>query len=121
MAEQRASIGFKDRYMLEGARAAAKEQGKSLSEYVTELIGADLKKRLGYRITAHYSNGKTHEESDFYSRADLMESVHAYRTVWKEGKPTYDGALLTAFEVYEHDKIIEQQGEQNAPGESSSR
>lgn len=26
-------------------------------------------------------------------------------------EPTYDGSYLTAFEVYEHDKIIEQQGE----------
>lgn len=111
MAEQRASIGFKDRYMLAGAKAAAKEQGKTFSEYVTELIGEDLKKRLGYRIVAHYSNGKTHEETEFYSYTDLMESVNAYGQIWVQGEPTYDGSYLTAFEVYEHDKIIEQQGE----------
>lgn len=110
MAEQRVSIGFKDRYMLAGAKAAAKEQGKTFSEYVTGLIGEDLEKRLGYRIVAHYSDGSTHEESEFYSYNDLMESVCAYHMIWIKGEPNYDGLYLTAFEVYEHDNIIQQQG-----------
>ena len=112
---KRASIGFKDEYVLQGAREEADRQGKRLSEYVEELISRDLKAKLQYKIVAHYSNGDTKEEADFYTESDLQESVMAYGMIFHRGEPLPyyrpEEVFLTGFEVWKHGKMTAQEGE----------
>lgn len=112
---KRASIGFNDEYVLQGAREEADRQGKRLSEYVEELISRDLKAKLQYKIVAHYSNGDTKEEADFYTESDLQESVMAYGMILFRGEPLPyykpETVYLTGFEVWKHGKMTVKQGE----------
>lgn len=108
---KKSTVSFSDNDMLDGAKAYAKEQGYSFSEYVTRLIGADLKCRYGYRIVAYYDNGTTDVEKDFYTHRDLMESVRAYAELYKKGEPlSYDNSKIIGYEVYAEGKQIQKVG-----------
>ena len=112
---KRASIGFNDEYVLQGAREEADRQGKRLSEYVEELISQDLKAKLQYKIVAHYSNGDTREETDFYTEDDLHESMMAYGMIFHRSEPlpfyAPDEVYLIGFEVWKHGKMTMKEGE----------
>lgn len=104
------NIGFKDEYVIQGAKKEAKRQGKSLSEYAEGLISQDLKSKLQYKIVAHYSNGDTQEETDFFTDNDLSESVMAYHMILnrKEPLPYYspEEVFLAGFEVWKHGNMV---------------
>lgn len=104
------NIGFNDECVIQGAKEEAEYQGIRLSEYVEELIKNDLKSKLQYKIVAHYSNGDTQEETDFFTDKDLGESVMAYNMILnrKEPLPYYSPVevFLTGFEVWKHGIMI---------------
>ena len=104
------NIGFKDEYVIQGAREEAEYQGVRLSEYVEELIKNDLKSKLQYKIVAHYSNGDAQEETDFFTDKDLGESVMAYHMILnrKEPLPYYspEEVFLAGFEVWKHGNMV---------------
>lgn len=107
----RVSVDFKDEYLVQGAKEAAKEQGKTFSEYLAGLVAEDVKKRQGYRIVVHCTNGAIHEENDFYTEDDIYESAHAFVMMDLQEIPMYDGSYVTMVELYKHDTLIERYGE----------
>lgn len=64
-----------------------------------------------YKIIIHYSDGTTHEETDFCSYADLMESVAAYGEIWLSNENTLGYAAIESFEVYDGGKLLEEYSE----------
>ena len=108
---KKAIVNFNDEHMLDGAKAAAKADKMTFHEYVTRLIAADLEKRLGYRIVIHYDNAPTKEETNFYTVADLMMSVQAYKEAFRGRVLVRDRGYITGYEVYQHNELMMKEGE----------
>ena len=64
-----------------------------------------------YKIIIHYSDGTTHEETDFCSYDDLMESVAAYGELWLSNENILGCAAIESFEVYDDGKLLEEYSE----------
>jgi len=107
---KRVNIKFEDDYMFDGARDVARKAGMSLSEYVTRVVGEDIKARLGYRIEVTYNNGNRRIENDFYSYKDLVESVKAFEDLRSNKSVMYDGSIIDGYEVYRHNILIIKNG-----------
>lgn len=110
MEKKRTTISFHDPYVLEGAKRRARGKDVTLSEYVEDLIAADLRKHLGYKITSRYENGECSEEIDFYTEEDFMESVLAYREIFKRNEPLpSNNSVMVEYQAWKKDQIVESQ------------
>lgn len=107
---KKATITFNDVYAIQGAKEQAKEEGKTFSQYVEELVEADLEKKLQHKIVAYYESGKTYTETQFYTEADLRESVVAYASIYSKKERNFDGDLLIGYEVYKYGELFTAKG-----------
>ena len=103
---KKTTISFNDDYMLQGAKDYVKEKGMTLSEYVTSVVGEDLKKHKLYKISAVYENGETSEETDFYTYPDFMESVRAYAQIFSKRQSCADSGTITSYEYSIDGEVI---------------
>lgn len=114
---KKTTITFNDDYMLMRAKREAEEAGQTLSQYICSLVDKDIKAKSGYKLIAYYDNGSSHIEEDFYTDADLAESVRAYDSIFLEREPLMyfkpEDVRMIGYEAWKNGKQFVKKGSTN--------
>lgn len=100
------TISIKDEAIIDAISKASEEIEVTIDDYIEKTLSDALKAKLGYKLIAYYSDGTTHEETDFYTDDDIYESIDAYYRICKSENPICGNKILTGFKAYQHNKLL---------------